>query len=130
MSADLSDHSHDATAGTGHDLAAEAQHARDHARENNWFFLGFFLLVGLAVLSYEFTANKPWEIALFAVLRCSYIGFFMFMLFRRFNYVFAAFLFTALFFIGMVFLSWWDSTMPHIGDPIKDRNNPPTERSH
>jgi hypothetical protein len=127
MSADLSDSSHDAA---GHDLAAEAQHARDHARENNWFFLGFFILVGLAVLSYEFTANKPWEIAVFAVLRCSYIGFFMFMLFRRFNYVFAAFFFTALFFIGMVFLSWWDSTMPHIGDPIKDRNNPQMERSH
>jgi uncharacterized membrane protein len=130
MSADLSDHSHDATAGTGHDPAAEAQHAREHARENNWFFLGFFILVGMAVLSYEFTANKPWEIALFAVLRCSYIGFFMFMLFKRFNYVFAAFLFTALFFVGMVFLSWWDSTIKGIGDPIKDRNNPTVERSH
>jgi hypothetical protein len=121
MSADISDHSHDVV--PGHDLATEAQHAREHARENNWFFLGFFILVGIAVLSYEFTANQPWEIALLAVARCGYIGFFMFMLFRRFNYIFAAFLFTALFFIGMVFLSWWDSTVPGIGDPITDKND-------
>ena len=128
MSADPSDHSHDATAGTGHDLAAEAQHAREHARENNLFFLGFFCLVGLAVISYEFTGNGPISIAVLAILRCSYIGFFMFMLFRRFNYVFTAFLFTALFFAGMVFLSWWDSTVPGIGDPIairSDQANPP-----
>ena len=123
MSADPSDHSHDAAAGSGHDLAAEAQHAREHARENNLFFLGFFCLVGIAVLSYEFTANKPWEIAALAVARCSYIAFFMFMLFRRFNYIFAAFTFTLLFVIGMVFLSWWDSTVPGIGDPITDKND-------
>lgn len=123
MSADPSDHSHAATAGTGHDLATEAQHAREHARENNWFFLGFFLLVGLAVLSYEFTGNQPWQIALLALIRCSYIGFFMFMLFKRFNYVLAAFFFTALFFVGMVFLSWWDSTVPGIGDPITNKSD-------
>ncbi len=121
MSADTSDHSHDAVA--GHDLAVEAQHARDHAKENNWFFLGFFCLVGLAVISYEFQGTNPWAIAVLAILRCSYIGFFMFMLFRRFNYIFAAFLFTALFFIGMVFLSWWDSTVPGIGDPITNKND-------
>jgi hypothetical protein len=130
MSADPSDHSHDATPGAGHDLATEAQHARDHARENNWFFLGFFILVGVAVISYEFTANKPWEIALLAIARCGFIGFFMFMLFRRFNYVFAAFLFTALFFIGMVFLSWWDSTVPGIGDPIAIQSDNPNRSSH
>ena len=123
MSADPSDHSHAATAGTGHDLEVEAQHAREHARENNWFFLGFFCLVGIAVLSYEFTSNNPWEIALLAIARSGYIAFFMFMLFRRFNYIFAAFAFTLLFVIGMVFLSWWDSTVPGIGDPIMDRNN-------
>jgi cytochrome c oxidase subunit IV len=128
MSADSSDHSHDATAGTGHGLEVEAQHARDHARENNWFFLGFFILVGLAVVSYEFQGTNPWMIGILAVIRCGYIGFFMFMLFRRFNYVFAAFAFTLLFFIGMVFLSWWDSTEPGIGDPIairSDQANPP-----
>ena len=130
MSADLSDHSHDATAGTGHDLAEEARHAREHARENNWFFLGFFLLVGCAVIAYELKGTSPFWITILAIMRCGYIGFFMFMLFRRFNYVFTAFLFTALFFIGMVFLSWWDSTIKGIGDPISDRNNPPAERSH
>jgi len=130
MSADTSDHSHDAAPDAGHDLATEAQHAREHAVENNWFFLGFFILVGIAVLSYEFTSNKPWEIALLAVARCSYIGFFMFMLFRRFNYIFAAFFFTALFFIGMVFLSWWDSTVPGIGDPIAIQADNPNRSDH
>lgn len=113
-----SDHSHDATAGTGHSLEEEAQHAREHARENNWFFLGFFLLVGLAVVSYEFQGTNPWSIGILALLRCSYIGFFMFMLFRRFGYIFTSFIFTLLFFIGMVYLSLWDSTMPKVGDPI------------
>jgi hypothetical protein len=127
MSADPSDHSHDAAAGTGHDLETEARHAREHARENNLFFLGFFILVGLAVVAYEFKGTSPFWITILAIARCGYIGFFMFMLFRRFNYIFTAFLFTALFFIGMVFLSWWDSTEPGIGDPISiksDQTNP------
>jgi hypothetical protein len=125
MSADHSNHSHDAAPDAGHDLATEAQHAREHARENNLFFLGFFILVGLAVLSYEFTANKPWEIAVLAVARCGYIAFFMFMLFRRFGYVVAAFVFTALFFFGMVFGSWWDSSIHGIGDPIAIQTDNP-----
>jgi|SRR5579871_5298285 len=127
MSADPSDHSHDATAGTGHDLALEAQHAREHAHENNWFFFGFFCLVLLAVVAYEFKGTNPFWITILALARCGYIGFFMFMLFRRFNYIFAAFLFTGLFFIFMVFLSWWDSTEPGLGDPIvikSDQVNP------
>jgi len=94
------------------------RHAQEHARENKWFFFGFFCLVGLAVISYEFQGINPWSIAILAIIRCSYIGFFMFMLFRRFGYIFTSFIFTLLFFIGMVFLSWWDSTVPGIGDPI------------
>jgi hypothetical protein len=130
MSADPSDHSHDASAGTGHDLAAEAQHARDHAKENNLFFAGFFFLVLIAVIAYEFRGTDPLTIAVLAVLRCSYIAFFMFMLFRRFNYIFAAFLFTALFLAGMVFLSWWDSTIPGIGDPIEIRSDAKSTHAH
>jgi heme/copper-type cytochrome/quinol oxidase subunit 4 len=130
MSADHSDHSHDVAADSGHDLAVEAQHAREHASENWKFFLGFFILVLLAVISYEFTANRPWEIALLAVMRCGYIGFFMFMLFKRFNYIVTAFIFTALFFIGMVFLSWWDSTIQGIGDPITDKNDVQVSHPH
>jgi hypothetical protein len=130
MSADPSDHSHDVAADSGHDLAVEAQHAREHARENNFFFLGFFCLVGLAVISYEFQGTNAWSIGILAVLRCGYIGFFMFMLFKRFNYIVTAFLFTLLFFAGMVFLSWWDSTVPGIGDPITDRNDVHVSHPH
>jgi hypothetical protein len=116
MSATPTDH-HDEAA-VAHDPVAELAHARHHAVENNWFFLTFFCIVGLAVLSYEFTANGPLEITVLAILRCSLIAGFLFSLFKRFSMLVAAFLFTAIFFIGMVFLSWWSSTLPKVGDPI------------
>ena len=63
-----------------------SQHAREHAPENNWFFLGFFILVVPRRCSATSSpANNPWAIAVLAVPRCGYIGFFMFMLFRRFQ---------------------------------------------
>jgi len=124
MSADHSEHE----IAPAHDLETEARHAREHAVENNWFFATFFSIVGLAVLSYEFTANGPLEITILAILRCLLISVFLFSLVKRFSFIVAAFIFTALFFIGMVFLSWWDSTMPHIGDPIALRT-PPAETS-
>jgi hypothetical protein len=123
MSAAPTDHSDEVA--PAHDLAAEVAHARHHAVENNWFFLAFFSIVGLAVLSYEFTANGPWEITILAILRCALIAVFLFSLVKRFNFVIAAFIFTALFFIGMVFLSWWSSTIPQLGDPIVIKSEPP-----
>jgi hypothetical protein len=101
-----------------HDPAAEIEHARHHAVENNWFFLTFFCVVGLAVISYEFTANGPLEIAILALIRCGLIIGFLFSLFKRFSLLVVAFLFTALFFAGMVYLSMWDSTLAKVGDPI------------
>lgn len=124
MSAEHSEHE----SAPAHDLATEARHAREHAHENNWFFLTFFSVVGLAVLSYEFTANGPLEITILAILRCGLIAVFLLSLVKRFNYVVASLAFTALFFIGMIFLSWWDSTLKHIGDPIQLK--PPAEIDH
>jgi len=116
---------HDEAVHGPHDLEAEIAHARHHAVENNWFFLTFLCVVGLAVLSYEFTANGPLEIAILAILRCALIAGFLFSLFKRFSMLVVAFLFTALFFIGMVFLSWWGSTIPKLGDPITIRSEGP-----
>lgn len=101
-----------------HDPAVEAEHARRHAVENNWIFLTFFCAVGLAVLSYEFTANGPLEIGILAFIRCALIAGFMLSLFKRFSFLVAAFLFTALFLAGMIYLSMWDSTLNKVGDPI------------
>ena len=122
-----SDHSHDATPGAGHSFEEEVRHAQEHAKENNWFFGVFFVLMLLAVLSYEFKGTNPWFIGGLALLRCGWIGFFMFVLFRRFGYIFTSFIFTLIFFIGMVYLSLWDSTMPKVGDPITIKSDLPTE---
>jgi hypothetical protein len=116
MSLAPTDH-HDEAA-PAHDPVAEVAHARHHAVENNWFFLAFFSLVGLAVLSYEFSANSWWAIFFLGFLRFTLIATFLFSLIRRFTFVVAALVFTVLFLGGMVYLSMWSSTLAKVGDPI------------
>jgi hypothetical protein len=102
-----------------HDHETEVKHAWAHFRENAWFFAGFLALVLAAVLQFEVTPGRNfyWIFALGAA-RFAFIGFFMFTLVRQFSLVVATFLFTVLFFGGMIFLSMWDSTLPSIGNPI------------
>ena len=97
----------------------EVKHAWHHFWENLWFFAGFLSLVLFAVIQFETSSgnNFYWIFALGAA-RFALIGFFMFTLVRPFSFIVAAFLFTALFFGGMVWLSMWDSMLPHVGDPI------------
>ena len=102
----------------GHDLAEEARHARHHAVENNWFFGGFFCLVGAAVLTYEFTPNSFWAILLLGALRFGFIGVFLFSLVRPFGLVVRSIAFTVFFFLMMIYLSMWGSFLPKVGDPI------------
>jgi hypothetical protein len=116
MSVAPTDHSDDVA--PAHDPAAEAAHARHHAVENNWFFLAFFSLVGLAVLCYEFTGNNWWSIFLLGAARFALIAVFIFSLIRPFSFVVAALAFTILFFGGMVYFSMWGSTLSKVGDPI------------
>jgi hypothetical protein len=117
MSADHSVHASDEVVVT-HDLAAEAEHARHHAVANNWFFLCFFSLVGIAVLFYEFTANGPWTILLLGAARFTLIGIFLFSLTRQFSLVVRTLAFTIFFLGGMIYLSMWSSTLKSVGDPI------------
>jgi hypothetical protein len=124
MSVAPSDH-HDEVA-PAHDLAAEAEHARHHAVENNWFFLAFFSIVGLAVLTYEFTANSWWAIFFLGALRFTLIAIFLFSLTKKFSFVVTSFIFTVLFLGGMIYLSMWSSTLKKVGDPIVITNDHPT----
>jgi hypothetical protein len=125
MSADHSDHAEHAPA-HAFDSPEEVAHAKEHAKENIYWFLGFFSIVLVAVINYEFygTSNIGIILAL-AAARSFLIACFMFYLFHTFSLIFRTFLFSLVFLIGMIFLSWWDSTLPHIGDPIAIRGNPP-----
>jgi len=101
-----------------HDPAEEIAHLKQHARENILWFIGFFSLVLLNVGVYEFFTANTCVILLLAASRALLIAFFLRWLFRQFSLVFTTFLFIIIFFAGMVFLSWWDSNLPHIGNPI------------
>ena len=56
-------------------------------------------------------------------MRSGLIAYFLNWLFHSFSLVLRTLSFTILFFAGMIFLSWWDSTLPHIGDPIQGPAN-------
>jgi caa(3)-type oxidase subunit IV len=113
----------------GHDQATEVAHAWEHFDENWKFFACFFGVVLLTVITFYINFG-PWNLAValfMATARCALIAYFMSHLFKGFSFVFRTFIFSAFFLAGMIFLSWWDS---ELGDPIKDRVNPPTEQTH
>jgi len=116
MSADPIEHADETP--HAHDHAAEIAHLKEHAFHNIFWFIGFFSLVLLNVAVYEFLPANTVVILLLAASRALLIAFFLNWLFHGFSLVFRTFLFTIVFFAGMVFLSWWDSTLPHIGNPI------------
>jgi hypothetical protein len=119
MSAEHTEHLADAAVHP-HDPAEEIAHAREHARENMYIFAGFFTLVLVNVVYYEFFIANTFWILVLAALRAIGIAFFMNWLFRSFSFVFRTFLFTIFFLAGMIALSIWDS---ELGDPIKIPKN-------
>lgn len=126
MSADHTDHSEEVP--QAHDQAAEVEHAWHHFHENVRFFACFFGVVLLTVVFWNVnfgpTGNKV-AVFFFAAARSLLIAYFMATMFKQFSFVIRTFIFSALFLAGMIFLSLWDS---ELGDPIKDRINPPAER--
>jgi lipopolysaccharide export LptBFGC system permease protein LptF len=124
---DNAHHQHDAP----HDQATEVAHAWEHFHENWKFFACFFSIVLLTVISWSINfgpvGNKI-AVFVFAALRSGLIAYFMLSLFKTFSLVRSTFIFSAIFLAGMVFLSWWDSELRGIGDPIKDRINPPAQK--
>jgi len=89
--------------------------------ENARFFACFLSVILLTV----FAANVNFgprgnaiAIGICATLRSGLIAYFMASLFKGYSLIFRTFFFTVIFFIGMVFLSLWDSPLPTIGNPI------------
>jgi hypothetical protein len=113
-----------------HDQATEVAHAWEHFHENWKFFLCFFGVVLLTVITWSINFGPKWNVFfvfLTAAMRCGLIAYFMATLFKQFSFVTKTFFFGAIFLAGMIFLSWWDSELRGIGDPIKDRINPPSQ---
>ena len=126
MSADHTDHSEEVP--QAHDQAAEVEHAWHHFHENVRFFACFLSIILLTVAAFNVNFGSPWNavaIFFFAAARSGLIAYFMASMFKPFSFVIRTFIFSAIFLAGMIFLSLWDS---ELGDPIKDRINPPAER--
>jgi len=111
-----------------HDQAAEVAHAWHHFWENVRFFACFFSVVLLTVIAWSINFGPTWNLVavfFFAAARSLLIAYFMATMFKSFSFVTKTFFFGAIFLAGMIFLSWWDSELRGIGDPIKDRINHP-----
>jgi len=114
--------------GQPHDQAAEVAHAWDHFNENVRFFACFLTIILLTVAAWNINFGPTWNLVavfFFAAARSGLIAYFMATMFKSFSFVTKTFIFGAIFLAGMIFLSLWDS---ELGDPIKDRINPPAER--
>ncbi len=118
MSASHSDHSTDAVV-AHHDPAEEIAHAKHHAVQNIFFFAGFFTFILLAVAAYFcYGVTNIWLILGLAAARSLLIAGFFAWLVGHFHFVVRTIVFTFVFFLGMIFLSMWDSTVPIYGNPI------------
>jgi hypothetical protein len=124
------DHPSEETA-HAHDQATEVAHAWHHFHENVRFFACFFGVVLLTVIAWSINFGPTGNVIavfFFAAARSALIAYFMATMFKQFSFVTRTFFFGAIFLAGMIFLSWWDSEIPGIGDPIKDRVNPPSQK--
>lgn len=114
-----------------HDPASEIAHAKEHLRENNWWFLCIFLPVILISVMFYVVDFGPWNKTLtwvWTVVRSGCIALFLAHLFKEFSFVYRTLAFTFFFLLGMIFLSLWDSEVKPLGDPIKDHAHPETDK--
>jgi len=128
MSADPAHHSEEVP--HAHDQASEVAHAWHHFHENVRFFACFLTVILLTVAAFNVNFGPTWNkvaVFFFAAARSGLIAYFMLTMFKSFSFVTRTFVFSAIFLAGMIFLSLWDSEVRGIGDPIKDRINPPSE---
>jgi len=110
-----------------YDHAHEVAHAWEHFRENAFFFgCLFFPVILITVIAFNanFGAWTPWVTWSLAAVRSALIAYFLSTLFKNFSFVFRTLFFTFFFLLGMIFLSLWDSEVPHIGNPIWDGAHP------
>ncbi len=107
-----------------HDQATEVRHAWEHFHENWKFFVCFFSVVLLTVITFSINFGPGWNfffVLFTATLRCGLIAYFMATLFKSFSFVTRTFFFCAIFLAGMIWLSLWDSEVRpgYVGDPIR-----------
>jgi hypothetical protein len=111
-----------------HDHAAEVKHAWQHFFTDCKFFAVFFAIIVLTVATWSINfgpvGNKIF-IGVTAIMRCGLIAYYMLSLFKTFSLVRNTFVFSAIFLMGMIFLSWWDSQLKGIGNPIRNNNLKP-----
>jgi len=120
---DKSHHEHEAP----HDQATEVAHAWKHFFSDCRVFAIFFAVILLTVATWSINFGPTWnKVFVFATaaMRCGLIAYYMLSLFKTFSLVKNTFIFAAIFLAGMIFLSWWDSKIPGIGNPIYNTNNP------
>jgi hypothetical protein len=111
-----------------HDQATEVAHAWQHFFSDCRVFAIFFTVIVLTVATWSINFGPVWnKIFVFATaaMRCGLIAYYMLSLFKTFSLVKNTFIFCAIFLAGMIFLSWWDSAIPGIGNPIYNSKNVP-----
>ena len=112
MSADHLEHAEEAPH-AAHSPEEEIAHAKQHAKENIYFFAIFFTMMVMAVIIHECTSfSNFWAFTIFAIFRCALIGAFFVWLLGSFPLLVRTFCFTVVFLIGMIFLSIFDSDLP------------------
>ncbi len=112
MSADHLEHAEEAPH-AAHSPEEEIAHAKQHAKENVYFFATFFAMMVCAVLYYEFiNLHNFWAFIFFAIFRCALMAVFFVWLIGNFSLLVRTLCFTVFFLIGMIFLSIFDSDLP------------------
>ena len=115
-----------------HSHEEEVAHAWHHFHENWKFFLCFFSIVLLTVITWSINFGPTWNkvfVFVTAAMRSGLIAYFMLTLFKPFSLIRQTFIFSAIFLCGMIFLSWWDSELVDrnghgLGNPIWNTKNP------
>lgn len=128
------DHEHldEATSAPVHSHEEEVAHAKEHFRENNIFFLCYFLPVILITVLLFYVNFGAWNGVVtwtLAAVRSALIAYFLATLFKQFSFVFRTLFFSFIFLMGMIFLSLWDSELVNheghgIGNPIWNFKDP------
>jgi hypothetical protein len=104
-----------------HDQETEVKHAWEHFFSDCRMFAIFFAVIVLTVATFSFNFGPVWNkffVFFTAALRCGLIAYYMLSLFKQFTLVRRTFIFSAIFLAGMIFLSWWDSELKYMGNPI------------
>jgi len=111
-----------------HDQATEVAHAWQHFFSDCRVFAIFFAVIILTVATWSINfgpVGNKFFVFFTAALRCGLIAYYMLSLFKTFSLVRNTFIFSAIFLTGMIFLSWWDSELRGIGNPIYNTKNVP-----